>query len=212
MTVPYQPAGAFVLPAGRGKAIRVAPGTLVKITNPYGTQAIDFWAYNAEDTAEYVSTEHIRSVNSTVPVNKATRIVSWKRRPLVSIAEDTSSGDHDTLLCACNAAIYAELGCEGYHRSCADNLHEGLGELGVEVPFTPGPVNLFMSVRAEPGGTLTRLLPTSKPGSHVTLKAERDVIMAFSCCPQDVTTINGPDRTVRDCLIEVLPPSGEGVA
>ena len=211
MTVSYQPPGSFVLEAGRGKAIRVAPGTLVKITNPYGTQAIDFWAYNAEDTAEYVSTEHIRSVNSTVPVNKATRIVSWKRRPLVSIAEDTSSGDHDTLLCACNAAIYAELGCEGYHRSCADNLHEGLGELGVEVPFTPGPVNLFMSVRAEPDGTLTRLLPTSKPGSHVTLKAERDVIMAFSCCPQDVTTINGPDRTVRDCLIEVVP-AGEGAA
>lgn len=204
----YQPPGEFVLPASYGKAIRVAAGTLVKVTNPHGTQAIDFWAFNAEDTTEYLSTENLRSVNSVVPVNKGTRIVSNLRRPLVSIAEDTSAGNHDTLLCACNPSIYAELGCKGYHRSCSDNLHEGLAELGVKVPFTPGPVNLFMSVRANLDGTLTRLLPTSKPGSHILLKAEMDVVLAFSCCPQDVTTINGPDRTPRDCLIEVLAESG----
>lgn len=200
----YQPPGQFVLPASHGKAIRVAPGTLVKVTNPFGTQAIDFWAYNADDLSEYLSTENLRSVNSTVPVNKGTRIVSTLRRPLVSIVEDTSAGNHDTLLCACNAAIYAELGCVGYHRSCADNLHESLGELGLKVPFTPGPVNLFMSVRPNPDGTLTRLLPSSQPGAYILLKAEMDVILAFSCCPQDVTTINGPDKTPRDCLVEVM--------
>lgn len=204
----YQPPGEFVLPASYGKAIRVAPGTLVKVTNPFGTQAIDFWAYNANDLSEYLSTENLRSVNSTVPVNKGTRIVSNLRRPLVSIVEDTSAGNHDTLLCACNAAIYAELGCTGYHRSCADNLHEGLAEIGLKVPFTPGPVNLFMSVRPNADGTLTRLLPASKPGAYILLRAEMDVVLAFSCCPQDVTTINGPDKTPRDCLIEVLASDG----
>jgi uncharacterized protein len=203
MQVPYQKSGQFVLPAGHGKAIRVPAGTLVTITNPYGTQAIDFWAYNANDLSEYLSTENLRSVNSTVPVNKGTRIVSTLRRPLVSIVEDTSAGNHDTLLCACNASIYAELGCKGYHRSCSDNLHEALAEIGVKVPTTPGPVNLFMSVQANADGTLTRLLPASKPGSKLVLRAEMDVILAFSNCPQDVTTINGPDRTPRDCLIDV---------
>jgi len=203
MAPPYQPQGEFALPAGYGRAIRVRPGTLVRIVNPHGTQAVDFWAFNAADLGEYLSTENLRSLNSTVPVNKGTRIVSNLRRPLVSIVEDTSAGDHDTLLCACNAAIYAELGCAGYHRSCADNLHEGLAELGLKVPFTPGPVNLFMSVRANADGTLTRLLPSSKRGAFIVFRAEMDVVLAFSCCPQDVTTINGPDRTPRDCLIEV---------
>ncbi len=204
ISVPHQPVGELVLEAGRGKAFRVSAGTQVRLTNPYGTQAVDFWAFNAADLDEYVSTEHIRSVNSTVPVNRGSRMVSWRRRPLVSIVEDTSAGDHDTLLCPCNADLYAELGCTGHHRSCAENLHEGLGELGLEIPFTPASVNLFMSVRPEPDGTLTRLLPASMPGSHVTIRAEMDVVMAFSSCPQDVTTINGPDRTPRDCLIEVL--------
>lgn len=204
MPAAYQPTGELVLPAARGKAIRVAAGTQVRVTNPYGTQAVDFWAFNAADPSEYLSTENLRSVNSVVAVNKGVRIVSNLRRTLVSIAEDSSAGNHDTLLCACNAAIYVEHGCKDYHRSCSDNLHEALAELGIEVPFTPGPVNLFMSVRVEPDGTITRLLPASKPGAAIVLQAEQDVVMAFSSCPQDVTTINGPDRTPRDCLIEVL--------
>lgn len=203
MTSSFSPDGEFVLPARYGKALRVKAGTLVKIVNPYGTQAIDFWAYNAADTGEYLSTENLRSLNSTIPVNKETKIVSTLRRPLVSIVEDTSAGNHDTLLCACNPSIYKELGCKEHHRSCSENLHEGLDELGVEVAFTPGPVNLFMSVQANADGTLTRLLPSSRPGAYIVLRAEMDVIMVFSNCPQDITTINGPDRTPRDCLIEV---------
>jgi uncharacterized protein YcgI (DUF1989 family) len=207
MLPPYQPKGEFVLPASHGKAIRVGAGTQVRVTNPYGTQAVDFWAFNATDPSEYLSTENLRSVNSVVAVNKGVRIVSNLRRTLVSIAEDTSAGNHDTLLCACNAAIYVEHGCKGYHRSCSDNLHEGLAELGMKVPFTPGPVNLFMSVRVEPDGAITRLLPASRPGASILLQAEQDVVLAFSSCPQDVTPINGPDRTPRDCLIEVLGES-----
>lgn len=212
MTAIFNAPGEFLLPATFGRAIRVARGTEVKVTNPYGTQAVDFWAYNAADLSEYLSMDNLRSVNSVVAVDKGVKIVSNLRRPLVAIVEDTSAGRHDTLLCACNAAIYVEHGCRGYHRSCADNLHEALADLSLSVPFTPGPVNLFMSVRVEPDGSVTRLLPTSKPGSHVVLRAEEDVVMVFSSCPQDVTTINGPDRTPRDCLIEIRPPSAVAAA
>lgn len=199
--------GRFLLPAAHGLALKVAAGTSVKITNPHGTQAVDFWTYAAADLAEFMSMDNLRSVNSVVAANKDTRLVSNRRRVLLSILQDTSSGNHDTLLCPCNAAIYAEHGCEGYHRSCSDNLHEALASIGLTVPFTPAALNLFMSVRVEPDGTITRLLPASRPGSHVTLRAEADVVMVFSSCPQDVTTINGPDRTPRDCFIEVTVPS-----
>ncbi|WP_102960084.1 DUF1989 domain-containing protein [Mangrovicella endophytica] len=200
-------AGEVLLPAAHGVALGVAAGTLVKVTNPYGTQAIDFWVYNAADHSEFLSMDNLRSVNSVVAANRDTRLVSTRRRTLVTIVEDTSSGNHDTLLCPCNAAIYAEHGCEGYHRSCSDNHHEALGALGITVPTTPAALNLFMSVRVEPDGTITRLLPSSRPGSHILLRAEMDIVMVFSNCPQDVTTINGPDRTPRDCMLEVIPAS-----
>lgn len=201
-----QVADSFVLPASYGKAVRLSAGQQLRVTNPFGTQAVDFWAFSADDLGEYLSMDNFRSFNSMVFVTKETALVSNHRRPLVTIVEDTSAGKHDTLLCACNADIYRQLGVKGYHRSCADNLHEALGELSLAVPFTPAPVNLFMSVHVHGDGSIERLLPTSKPGAYVLLKAEIDVVLAFSCCPQDVTTINGPDRMPRDCLIEILAP------
>jgi uncharacterized protein YcgI (DUF1989 family) len=202
----YQIDESFVLPAGYGKAVRVNAGQRLRLTNPFGTQAIDFWAFVDRDLYEFLSMDNFRSFHSTVHATKDTALVSTRRRPLVTIVEDTSSGKHDTLLCACNADIYRQLGVEGYHRSCADNMHEALGELSIKMPFTPAPVNLFMCVAVRADGSLDRLLPVSEPGSYVVLQAEDDVVMAFSCCPQDVTTINGPDRTPRDCRIEILSP------
>ena len=208
----FQVADAFVLPAGYGRAVRVAKGQALRLTNPFGTQAIDFWAYVERDLTEYLSMDNFRSFHSTVHATRDTALVSNHRRALVTIVEDTSSGKHDTLLCACNADIYRQLGVEGYHRSCADNLHEGLAELSIKVPFTPAPLNLFMCVAVRADGSLDRLLPASAPGSYVLLRAEDDVVMVFSCCPQDVTTINGPDRTPHDCRIELLSPVPAGTA
>jgi uncharacterized protein YcgI (DUF1989 family) len=33
--------------------------------------------------------------------------------------------------------------------------------------------------------------PTSKPGQYVALRAEMDLIIAFSACPQDMVPVNG---------------------
>jgi uncharacterized protein YcgI (DUF1989 family) len=207
----FDPPGTRILPAARGAAFRLPAGGRVRIVNPHGTQAVDLWAFAMADPDEFLSMDHLRSVNSVVAVDRGTRLVSNRRRPMLSIVEDTSAGRHDTLLCPCNASLYEELGCVGYHRSCADNLHEGLAAIGIEVPFTPASLNLFMSVRVEPDGTITRLLPSSRPGSHVLLRAEMDLVLALSSCPQDVTTINGPDRTPRDCAVEIVEvaPAGE---
>ncbi|MFK8253237.1 DUF1989 domain-containing protein [Ancylobacter terrae] len=204
----FDDAGPILLPAGHGKAIRLKAGWSVRLSNPYGTQALDFWAFNAGDLSEFLSMDNLRSFNSVAYVNKSTVLVTTERRPIVSIVEDTSAGNHDTLLCACNPAIYRQLGVTGFHRSCATNMHEALGEIGLTYPFTPAPLNLFMSVEVRPDGTLDRILPRSRPGSYIELKAEFDAVLVFSNCPQDITTINGPDRTPRDCRLDIFPPAG----
>lgn len=201
---------SIVLPAGHGKAIRLAAGRCLRLVNPYGVQAVDCWAFVADDPSEYLSMEHFRSVNSVVWADVGTPLVGNARRPLLTIVEDTSSGRHDTLLCPCNEPLYRQLGAAPGHRSCTDNLHEGLAELGLAVPFTPASLNLFMCVEVRADGSVDRRLPSSRPGSFVVLRAEVDVVVAFSSCPQDITPINGPERTPRACLIEVLAASAEG--
>ena len=80
------------------------------------------------------------------------------------------------------------LGVKEYHRSCTDNLHEALKELGLTAPQVPSPFNLWMNIpwteEPQPCGSLEFVAPVSKPGDYIMMRAEMDCIVAFSACPQ----------------------------
>ena len=117
---------------------------------------------------------------------------------MLTVVEDTSPGIHDTLLCACNRQVYEELGCRDYHRNCSDNLHEALAEIGRKFPFTPGPLNVFMNIPVNADRSISRLPPATRPGDYLKLRAEIDLVVVISACPQDISLINGPEKTPRD--------------
>lgn len=187
-----------VVPARHGKAIPVAKGQTLKVISEHGTQVLDLWAFGAADLDEYMSMEHTRSRASKITLGVGDSYVSIRRRPMLCVTEDTSPGIHDTLLCACNGPIYEEMGCTEYHRNCSDNLHEGLAAIGKTFPFTPGPLNVFMNIPVNADRTISRLPPATKPGDYVRFRAEMDLIVVISACPQDISVINGPDKVPRD--------------
>ena len=152
-------------------------------------------------TLQYSAMEHTRSVNSSIYIDTGLVVVGLDRQPLFTMIDDTSPGQHDTQLCPCNAPLYAELDQPRDHRSCTDNFHLALTELDMAMPFTPASLNLFMQVRIGSGGEILREPPVAKPGDQVTLRADRDIILVLSACPQDVTPINGSDCTPRDILL-----------
>ena len=51
------------IPAGHGKAARLAAGQKIKLVNSHSTQVVDCWAFNAYDLAEYMSMESSRVWN-----------------------------------------------------------------------------------------------------------------------------------------------------
>jgi hypothetical protein len=191
-----------LIPARYGVAVKLRAGTALKVINTHGNQVLDTWAFNADDLGEYMSMAHTRSRNSSIYVSRGDALVSNHRRTILTLEEDTSPGRHDILLCACNLWIYRELGVTDYHRNCSDNMHEALATLGVTVPWTPSPLNLFMNVPVDSDGRLDRVPPTSRPGDHVLLRAAFDVVVAFSACPQDITAVNGGEP--RDAEIELV--------
>jgi uncharacterized protein YcgI (DUF1989 family) len=194
----------LTVPARRGLAFAVKGGDYLKVINPHGTQAGDLWAFSVSDRFEYSAVDHTRSFNSSILVEVGRALMSSKRRPMLRLVNDTSAGRHDMQLCPCSAEIYEQLGCTTYHRNCTDNLHEALSAASIDIPFTPAPLNIFMRVDVLPDGTLDRRLPESKPGSYALFRAEMDLNIALSACPQDITTINGPERTPRDLAVEIL--------
>jgi uncharacterized protein len=128
--------------------------------------------------------------------------VTNRRRPIVTMIEDNSPGQHDMLLAACDQTRFATLGHKGYHRNCQDNMHEALAAVGVKLPFSPQPWNLFTHFPWTSDMRIELKSPDTKPGDNIVFRAEMDAIFAISACPQDITRICGDKNTpVR---VEVL--------
>jgi uncharacterized protein YcgI (DUF1989 family) len=179
------------IPARSGKAAPVHRGQEITVVNTHGSQVVDTWAFNAEDLGEWMSMEHSRPYYMKLRPEVGDTLVTNGRRPILTLVEDTSGGAHDTLIAACDQPRYALLGVTEYHDNCADNLTAGLAELELTKPVTPSPLNLFMHIPWTPEGVLSWEEPVSQPGSYVTLRAEMDLVIAFSACPQDILPING---------------------
>src|ERR1700741_1856609 len=139
--------GAMIeIPARKGKAARVRKGQRIKVINTRGQQVVDTWAFNAEDLHEFMSMEHSRVAIGHIIPAIGDGLVTNRRRPILTLVEDTSGGIHDPLFAACDRWRYELLGCTEYHDNCTDNLAAGLAALGVTPPETPAPLNLFMNI------------------------------------------------------------------
>ncbi len=179
------------IPARRGAVARVRRGQTVRVVNTHGDQVVDTWAFSAADMAEHLSMEHTRPGILKVIPRVGDALLTNRRRPILTVMEDTSGGVHDMLMAACDRWRYEGLGCTEYHDNCTDNLHAALQSLGCDVAETPSPLNLFMNIPVHPDGSLSFDAPVSVRGGHVLLRAEMDLVIAFSACPQDILPING---------------------
>jgi uncharacterized protein YcgI (DUF1989 family) len=192
------------IPARRGKADFLRRGQSVRVINTHGSQVVDTWAFSHADMSEFMSMEHSHASLSKILPTTGDTMVTNRRRPILGFSEDNSGGIHDTLIAACDRWRYELLGCEGYHDNCTDNLAAALTELGLSAPETPSPLNLFMNIPVAEGGWVSFEPPVSTPGSHVTLRAEMDLVIVFSACPQDILPINGAACRPTEAHYEIL--------
>jgi uncharacterized protein len=183
------------VPARQGVAARVERAQIVTIINTSGKQVVDTWAFNPEDFNEYLSMEHCRVALGKLVPRLGDVLVTNRRRPILSLIEDTTAGVHDTLMATCDARRYELLGAVGHHDNCVDNLKNALQAIGLSSRTTPAPLNLFMNVPWQPDGTLTFERPTSEAGQYVSLRAEMSLIIVLSACPQDMNPVNDMKST-----------------
>ena len=181
------------IPARHGKAAVAKLGQTIRLINTHGYQIVDTWAFNEHDVNEFMSMEHCRVALNSLRPKVGQSLVTNKRRPILTLVEDTTPGIHDMLLAACDRYRYELLGCSEHHDNCADNLVAALKELGIVPPERPCPFNVFQNTPVDAVSSEIRFLPSvAKPGEYVRLRAEMDLVIAFSACPQDMTPVNGP--------------------
>jgi uncharacterized protein YcgI (DUF1989 family) len=192
------------LPPAHGLAFRLAKGEGLKLTNTYGSQVVDTWALNAEDTSEVSSVEQTRRMLGRLFPAKGDALYSDRRNAMLLLEEDTSPGQHDMLFASCTPWIYQHYGCPPGHRNCRDNFYAALDAIGVPHVPLPNPLNLWMNIPVTNNRDVAIATPLSKPGDWLVLRALMDTIVVLSSCPMDVTPINGDDRTPKPVDCEVL--------
>jgi uncharacterized protein YcgI (DUF1989 family) len=208
-TSPISPDGTpelgrrYTVPARQGRAVRLAQGQAIAVLNPHGTQVCDLWAFNAANLAEYLSWEHARGALDRIVPRVGDALLTNRRRPILTLTEDTSPGVHDTLIAACDLFRYLNLGVRDYHDNCADNLRMALTAIGLTPLEVPQPFNVWMNIPVGPDGVIDWLPPVSKPGDRLTLRAAMDCIVVMSACPQDMIPINGRDMRPVELAFEV---------
>jgi uncharacterized protein YcgI (DUF1989 family) len=194
------------LAARTGRALRLGAGDVIAIVNLFGQQVVDTWAISADDPATLLSMAHTRMANGRLAVEAGDPLVGSDREALLVLESDTSGARHDTLIPACDAARYRQLGFIGHHANCAANFRVALRELGVRAPSqVPQPLNLFMNVPVGADGTIGIEPPVSRPGDRVTLRALRPVVLVLSACPQDLAPTNGTHQKPRDVELRLVP-------
>ncbi len=204
---PLDPAKAvydYCLPAGEPWLHKVRQGQVLRIIDLEGNQAVDTIFYNAEDTAESYSVTDTLQQQGGIYLSTGSVLVSNRGRPMLTIVADTC-GRHDTLGGACaaesNTVRYAVQ--KKFMHSCRDNYllalahaDNGMGKRDL-VPN----VNFFMNVPVTPEGGLRFADGVSAPGKYVELRAEMDVLVLVSNCPQLNNPCNAYNPTPARFLV-----------
>lgn len=193
---------SLVLKAREGVAVPVPAAGQVKIANLDGGQVVDMWAVTPDGSGELLSMEHTRTSLSRLVPLVGDHLYSSRRRPMLTLVEDTSPGVHDTLIAACDAERYRQLGGMPEHPNCADNLFRALSSHGIRLERPPAPLNLFMNIPWAAGGRLDFLPSPARAGDHVTFEAVIETLVILSACPMDLNPING--SRLGDIGVEVL--------
>jgi urea carboxylase-associated protein 1 len=201
MTVSAPPlAGAIVhdeIVAARAPWLHeVKAGQTLRIIDLEGNQAVDFLAYSADDDAERYSAQDTVAAQGNVFLREGSVLLSNEGAPMMTVVA-TAVAYHDTIggACSCESNTLRY----GHHtkaqHACVENFLTANARHGRGKRDMVSNVNWFMNVPVEADGALGIVDGISAPGLYVDLRAEMDVVVVVSNCPQINNPCNGFNPT-----------------
>ncbi len=190
-------------PAGEPILFKVQQGQTLRIVDLMGNQAADVIFYAADDLAEHYSATDTMLAQGGIYLTTGSRLMSNTGRSLLTIVADTC-GRHDTLGGACaaesNTVRYALQ--KKFMHNCRDNYLIALqrADMGLTKRDLVPNINFFMNVPVTPSGELKFDDGVSGAGKYVEMRADTDVWVLISNCPQ----LNNPCNAYNPTPIELL--------
>ncbi|WP_284945937.1 urea amidolyase associated protein UAAP2 [Acidisoma cladoniae] len=195
----------ITLPARAPFSATLKAGQIMRIIDLEGQQAVDALFYNAQDRSERYSAQDTLAAQASSggPYYLQTGSVlrSNEGRAMLTLVAD-SCGFHDTSAGACSCeANTVRFGHETrFMHACRENFLTELAKYGMGKRDLVSNVNFFMNVPIRPNGELTVDDGVSEPGGEIALRAEMDVLVLISNCPQ----VNNPCNGFRPTPIRII--------
>ncbi len=180
----------------------VRRGQTLRIVDLEGNQAVDCVLHDAHDPTERYSAPDTIVAQGNVFLREGTVLYSNEGNPMMTITGSLVAY-HDTIGGACskesNTLRY------GHHthaqHACVENFVHELGRYGMGKRDLQSNINWFMNVPVDPDGSLGIVDGISAPGLWVDVRAERDVLVVVSNCPQINNPCNGFNPTPVRLLV-----------
>jgi urea carboxylase-associated protein 1 len=180
----------------------VGAGQTLRIVDLEGNQAVDFLLYAEADDAERYSAQDTVAAQGNLFLRTGAVLRSNEGRAMMTIV-GTTVDYHDTIggACSCESNTLRY----GHHtksqHACVENfleanLAEGRGKRDIV-----SNINFFMNVPVEADGALGIVDGISAPGLTVDLRADVDVIVVMSNCPQINNPCNGFNPTTVRMIV-----------
>jgi uncharacterized protein YcgI (DUF1989 family) len=185
----------ILVPKCEGRSWSVAAGQEVRIVAVEGPQAADVIAWSAADPRESMSTWLTRHMSGNF--RSASKVYSKLPAGRVMFTVLT---ERDGLLWLtpgrCNRLKYALQGRPD-HANCQDILSATIAPFGMSPFDVPEVLNVFMNPQFNTEGGYEFLPSPVEPGDFFAMRAEMDVVMAVSACPDDAPYNAGYPKALK---------------
>jgi hypothetical protein len=184
---------------------KLRAGSHLRIIDLEGQQAVDFLCYDLADREIRYNNANSIKLNRTIYVSTGFKLYSDIAEVLMTVVQDTV-GFHDTIGGACSNQVNELRYGIPNTCSCRDNFIAALATHGLRPRDIHANINFFMNVPVHPNGSAEIEECRSEPSDFVELRAEKDVLVVLSNCPQFYNPCSGWNPTpIR--VIEWAAPS-----
>ncbi|MFV0452807.1 MAG: urea amidolyase associated protein UAAP2 [Propioniciclava sp.] len=163
----------------------VPAGHVLTIVDVGGNQSADFLVYDAHDHAHRYSAPDTLVAQGNAYLQWGSVLMSNESEPMMTVVVNEIDR-HDTIGGACskesNTLRYGHH--VHYQHACRENFLTEAARYGMSARDVVSNINWFMNVPVEADGSLGIVDGMSAPGKRVALRAERDVLVLVSNCPQ----------------------------
>ena len=191
------------IPPQSGRAFLLGRGETLRVTDPFGEQVADLFAFDAADHSRSLSSGRSIDYASKIYLTTGDVLYSNDSKRMFTIGEDRV-GRHDFLLTPCSQEMFEILyHHHGHHPSCFENLYSSLGGFGIRPDQIGTTFNIFMKVDVDDAGRVQVGAPISNAGDFVELRAEMDLLCALTACSAE----NSNNGSFKPIDFEIVPAS-----